>query len=63
MSAADAKKKANLVLSVFAPGCELPWLGGRLNLLGPCALLQQEAGLTRKRKHSEATGRLLLVSQ
>ncbi|XP_065194287.1 integrator complex subunit 14-like [Sycon ciliatum] len=56
MSAADSKKKANLVLSIFAPGCQLPWLGGRLSMLGPSALLQQETGLTRKRRHSEASG-------
>lgn len=36
---ADSKKKSNLVLSVFAPGVEIPWLGN-LKRLMPAAEMQ-----------------------
>jgi hypothetical protein len=37
---ADSKKKSNLVLSVFAPGIEIPWLGN-LKRLMPSAEMQE----------------------
>ena len=36
---ADSKKKSNLVLSVFSPGVEIPWLGN-LKRLMPSAEMQ-----------------------